>query len=464
MISPLNKTTQELSFQKMYGSRLARSYKKRYSAKGSHVMKRKSSQKSYSVGRYRKSSMRRPSQAALQYARAIMNPNLTGGKIPDSYAQKTATVQLQQEYILNIFQTSVAPSSTTLPGTGYCLFAVSLGPNPCVHMLAEPSTGNKVFNDTAPTYKTTLLGNTASGKEGYTATEGLPSANESTEPVAAKKYKDIINTEGNSEAADQTILYRSLFKSSRLVSAGVHLEYSGTDASNQGVISVAYFDRDYFSALLLGHGSGKFVQPALDPELNKETADGAINSAGAIPYYKKTVVTTTAGTTTTTNTYVPVVDAIPATGLAGGLLDSAIFNTSEGKGRSISTLGTYIRNAQTNAFGPAKLGCKVRYYPKDEDDIEFCPLYTSCQSAHQLSRQFVNGGIVILAENMDPTATFVAKVTANMECTLRQDSINLVHSSTSPVDSNGIAGAANMWKRQPQIKIGGNFETLPLGY
>ena len=437
MITPLNKTTQELSFRKMYGSRLGRSYKKRYSAKGSHVMKRKSSQKTRSVGRYRKTTMRRPSSAALQYARAIMNPTLTGGRIPDSYAQKTATVQLEQEYIVKV------------NAAGYALFAVSLGPNPCVHQLATIKTAGT--NTTpAPTITTTLVGNTSAGTDGYSGTSGLNSSNQT---IDDNYYAGIINNEGSTNTADQTLLYRQLFKSSRLVSAGVQLEYSGTDASNQGVLSAAYFDRDYFSAFL-GVKDNGYLLATLDPDLNTSTEEGSksVPNAGTLPF--------------TSRTAQQDIKILP-TGFTGGLLDSTVFNSGTGTAvqpKALADMGTFLRNSESNAFGPAKLGCRIRYYPKDEDDIEFKPLYPVITSAHALARQFINGAIVILAENMDSTATFVAKVTTNMECTLRQDSINLVQSSSSPVDAAGIAGAANMWKRQPQIKIGGNFENQPLNY
>jgi hypothetical protein len=145
-----------------------------------------------------------------------------------------------------------------------------------------------------------------------------------------------------------------------------------------------------------------------------------------------------------------------------GLLDSVIFNSKTGP-RGLSNLGTYLRQQPVSAFGPSKLGCKMRYFPMDGEDVQFKPLFSSICSSQQLARQFVNGAFVIFAENLsDVGVSFVVKACVNLETTPREDNLSLVHSSSSPVDSMGIASAAKLFKKHNQIKIGGHLEALPL--
>lgn len=441
--------------QKMYRRRAQRA------AKYSHVMKRSSMQRTPTVGRYRKTTYSKPSQAALQYARAIMNPNLTGGKIPDSYGERTATVQLEQEYVINAVP--IYPVSANNAGVGAtkeqtcALIALTIGPNPTLHYLTSSSnlfvgataSGISGALSAAPAIATTLLGNTTAASTAYSAVLGAPSGSLTDK----SQYSNLKAKEGDAGSGDNTVMYRALFKSARVVSAGINVEFSGQDSNNQGVINAAYFNHEYFTAAMNSSGTMSMDIELATNDKDTDTFSTAAPAQGTAGYQGAFPAAST--TSYPANAPLPVQ-------FEQGLLDSVIFNSKSGP-RGLSNLGTYLRQQPVSAFGPSKLGCKMRYFPMDGEDVQFKPLYSSICSSQQLARQFVNGAFVIFAENLsDVGVSFVVKACVNLETTPREDNLSLVHSSSSPVDSMGIASAAKLFKKHNQIKIGGHLEALPL--
>lgn len=327
---------------------------------------------------YKRKSSRSGSSAVMQYAKSILNPSVLGARIPDDFAQSSAAFQVEKEYIVKG------------AASGVIMMSLELATLPAF---------------AAYTPATDLISGVA------------PTASSGVAPQFLGSSDDL-----------KTLL--SLYKSCRLVSAGVKVQYSGTDSTNQGVLTCGYLNREFFC-----HGEELYKVE------NTETAGG------------KTYLT---AASTQSNYW--------------GLTATS----------KISSISEKLRTLPVNAYGPAKDGCFCRYFPLDATDIEFrqlnrditvdatAPLYvksnqylygdTQVPNGWNLTGNNMNyGAFVIIGESLNTDgASFVVKVTCNYEGQIRDEALNLVSTKPSPVSAGAMAKASKIYSRSWQCKVGGN--------
>jgi len=376
----------------------------------------------------------RPSSAIMNYVKAVLNPSTLGVRIPDEFAGPTSVFQLEQEYIV------------TANGANL-LMALELGTLPHF-MSSSPSSGSALPK-----------GNQKSGSLlGDAGTNYLVGGSDSSiQPVYVGTSADLF-----------TLL--SLYKAIRLVSAGIKVQFAGTDANNNGVLSIAYLNREFFQ--------------------NKEELFHYDTGFGNTAYARQAYLTYSAATTS---------PAVPAAVNYFGAVD-------------YTSLGKSVRALPVNAFGPAKDGCCGRYVPLDSKDIEFRPLikeaitnqstsynvsnafaagdpvygklYGSAPTVSSFNTQYsetaISGGsasrvccdagaanqysnygaFIVTGENLNTSANavFVVKVTANYEGMVRDEALNLVSTIHSPAIAGGIAKAGKIYGKKWQVKVGSEHD------
>lgn len=351
----------------------------------------------------------RGSSIVMQYAKSLLNPSLTGARIPDDFCQPSASFQLEKEYIVKCTGSSVVMCLElgTLPSFGYYSVATT--------------------SNTAGTDKVIPLIAADGSKFAFDQGAGTAATPGGGKPMRFIGEKSDLNT------------LLSLYKSARLVSAGFRLQYSGSDASNQGIVSVGYLNREYF-----GHGE----------EVAK--VDDITASATA----RKTYITATGTTEATTENFF-------------GLTTTS----------TVDDLGEKVRSLPVNAYGPAKDGAYGRYFPLDNDDIEFREL----ANAEFVTSAFMNvpiynasnrhifgnvsewnftgnnidyGAFIIVGEKLvGASCSFVIKVTCNFEGQIRGEALNLVSTRPSPVSSGAMAKASKIYGKAWQCRVGNEMPT-----
>jgi len=351
-----------------------------------------------------KRGARMGSSVVMQYAKSILNPSLVGGKVPDDFVQPSAAFQLEQEFIVNPLGPQV-------------VMALELGTLPSFGWYGNVSTG------TTPSSSKTLL---ATLGDDFATSSGTGAG----APGGGQTMKYI------GQSTDLTTLL-GLYKSCRLVSAGIKVQYSGTDSQNQGVLSIGYLNREWFS-----HG--------------EEVAAVANTGTGASA--KKTYLTASAAGSTTNNYW-------------------SLTNAD-----TLDKLAQKIRTLPVNAYGPAKDGCFGRYFPLDSNDTEFRQLASAAQVTstytdkprYSESNRYVYGNVgavenvnhpgntidygcfIIVGESLANSggASFVVKVTCNYEGQVRDEALNLVSTKPSPVQPGAMAKASKIYGKSWQCKVG----------
>jgi hypothetical protein len=369
--------------------------------------------------------MRTGSGVVMQYVKSILNPSLVGGKVPDDFVQPSAAFQLEQEFI-------VAPK-----GTQVCM-VLELGTLPSFGWYGNAAGNAAVMNTASPPAVVTpavivsgeatkIASSGASFDDGPTATPGTAGGGQ------VMKYIG--------QSTDLKTLL-GLYKSCRLVSAGIKVQYSGTDSQNQGVISIGYLNREWFSH-------------------QEETS--SVNNITSSATASKCYVTASSDNAGTTNNYWHL-------------------KTSD----TLDMLGQKIRSLPINAYGPAKDGCFGRYFPLDANDTEFRQLATDAQVTsavldiplYQKSNHYVYGtqgatggnnwasnnmnygAFIIVGESMSAgSSSFVVKVVCNYEGAVRDEAMNLVSTKASPVAAGAMAKASSIYGKSWQCKVGGEVTT-----
>jgi len=394
----------------------------------------------HSVSTRRPMSVRRMgSSVVLQYAKSILNPSLTGAKIPDDFAQPSSSFQLEQEYVIQCGATTS------------CLMALELGTLPSFmaydRVLGAIPNKTSQFNLKKPVF----LGQVSTSSGG-------------------------VNDLG---------ILLSLYKACRLVSAGIKVQFAGTDASNSGVITIAYLNREFFT--------------------NTEELGAVYNCTGS--------GSTSSGLTTSTTIpaskpMAPVYITAPATNTNNywGLVGMSGSGVSQ-----IDDIAVGLRSLPINAFGPVKDGCVGRYFPLDSTDTNFRQLATAKQcdptnstptlyassnafaygeasgqplfsQANAAGGYAVTGDVVVPAGipmaaqacnygafivtceglNTSTPPSFVVKCTANFEGQIRDEGINLVSQARSPVVPGAVAKANKIYGKHWQCKVGTEIDSHPV--
>jgi len=235
------------------------------------------------------------------YVQTVLDPfSGSGARVPDiaSYPTNTTTVQL--EYT----QTALAPST----GTSYCTGGALLLNSGYCSYCPELATGNS-------------LGTSDSGIV-YVAPGGGGSAAQNTYSFADPSASASLNKSNTGSTGINNVSIpgsdsmQTAYAATRLVAAGLKVEYIGNDQTNQGLITCCQVTEldvcQYYDLYLKQSGTQAFVNWT--------------NTAGVI-------------TTSPVGIYTPV------------------FNQSK------------MENFRGNYSGPAKDGCKVNYTPLDDDDL-----------------------------------------------------------------------------------------------
>ena len=344
------------------------------------------------------------SSVVMQYAKSILNPSIVGGKIPDDFVQPSAPFQLEKEFIVD-----GGAAGTAL------LMAFELGTMPS-------------FGWHSPAEATNLLPASLSSMTG--------------------------NLQFLGTKADLATLL-SLYKTCRLVSAGIKVQYVGTDSNNQGVITVAYLNRAFFSQ---GEELAKSQNAATASTTVTATATDVAGAVTVVPN-AFTYITASA----TQNNYF----GLTATSTVGDL-------------------GTHIRTLPVNAYGAAKDGAIARYFPLDGNDIEFRQLQKIKEGdlvasgngwLYAQSNQYIYGttetnigtnyasnnmdygAFIITCESIQAKASYVVKCTCNYEGQIRDEALNLVSTKPSPVAPGAMAKASKIYGRSWQCKVGGDMNS-----
>jgi hypothetical protein len=382
----------------------------------------------------------KPSSAVMNYVKSVLNPSTLGARLPDEFAGPTSVFQLEQEYVVSAAGTNV-------------LMALELGtlPHFWVYSGASATLVKSGNFSAAPS----SFGGVDTGFPAYVGT-----------------------------ANDLNILTH-LYKACRLVSAGIKIQFSGTDANNQGILSLAYMNREWFENKeeLFSFDSGATTNVHVRTSYLSPHTD---NSSDKQNYWSLT----------SANTY--------------------------------ENLGTKLRALPVNAFGPAKDGAMGRYVPLDQKDLQYRELISNAvvdgQTCYSKSNAFcagtgsstegplfgtpsflkaynekvssvsaiktavynaspagittttVNvdemnntnqpidvgsigshcnyGAFIALAQNLGSSASFVVKVTANYEGIVLDEALNLVSTTHSPVVSGGIAKANKLISKKWQVRVG----------
>ena len=150
----------------------------------------------------------RMSPDTSRYLKSVLNPSYGGAKIPDSFGAKSCTIQLQREITVPIssgkagglLQVSIAP----------CAFSLS-GGNWDLPIMIDGSGAYNAWNDTSVA---------------------------NADLVASKLPQ--------------------LFRSARVVSAGIKVQYSGTTQNDQGTLTLFSVDRTHISSLREATVSGGY--------------------------------------------------------------------------------------------------------------------------------------------------------------------------------------------------------------
>jgi len=391
---------------KGYGGRRRprRAYAKRSPFQAGALVARSISRGGRMRSNYVKKGTRMGSSVVMQYAKAILNPSLVGGKVPDDFVQPSAAFQLEQEFIVNPLGPQVA-------------MALELGTLPSFGWYGNVSTGSNTGSS-----KTVL----ATLGDDFLTSSGTGNG----APGGGQRMLYI------GQSTDLTTLL-GLYKSCRLVSAGIKVQYSGTDSQNQGVLSIGYLNREWFS-----HG--------------EEVA--AVSNTGTGSTARKTYLTASAADSTTNNYW--------------GLTNAD----------TLDKLAQKIRTLPINAYGPAKDGCFGRYFPLDSNDTEFRQLASATQVGttytnkprYSESNRHVYGNVgavenvnhpgnnidygcfIIVGESLATSsgASFVVKVTCNYEGQVRDEALNLVSTKPSPVQPGAMAKASKIYGKSWQCKVG----------
>ena len=135
--------------------------------------------------------------------------------------------------------------------------------------------------------------------------------------------------------------------------------------------------------------------------------------------------------------------------------------------------GADVRNLPVNAFGPLRLGGTCRYFPIDDTDLDFHPYagqgategagfpnwWNSASSGFACFANCRTGTVAGLGFLVEDAATVsggsvIVQYTVNLECIVKDDSFNIVQTSSSPVDPLGMAAAARVYLRKPQVRVG----------
>ena len=285
----------------------------------------------------------RLSSGARSYLKSILNPSYSGAKIPDSFGSKTCTIQLQREKRIE-----VAPSGSAQAGKIGGLMQLSIAP---------------IAWD---------IGSVNSTAWGYDALiDGAPAYHNITGGAAGSKLP-------------------TLFRSARVVSAGIKVQFVGNTQNDQGTITVFAIDR---------------------PHMSSQTT------------------------------------------VSGGIIGNPdLFGAASSLSSLSAANGDVLRSLPVNAFGPVRQGCTVRYYPVDDRDLEFHPYvpqetvspanYAGCWNGTVGALGFLCEGLSTASGN---PGSVVVQYTVNLECVVRDDSFNLVSSDSSPVDPKGLAAAATVY-------------------
>ena len=317
----------------------------------------------------------RMSPDTSRYLKSVLNPSYGGAKIPDSFGAKSCTIQLQREITVPIssgkagglLQVSIAP----------CAFSLS-GGNWDLPIMIDGSGAYNAWNDTSVA---------------------------NADLVASKLPQ--------------------LFRSARVVSAGIKVQYSGTTQNDQGTLTLFSVDRTHIASL------------------REATVTGGYNigNPDVLAY----------------------VSQVPPLGVQS----SSSVVPAAGSGAD-------LRNLPVNAFGPLRLGGTCRYFPIDDTDLDFHPY--AAQSATIEGSGFPNwwnpastgfacfgncrtgtvAGLGFLVEDAATVAggSVIVQYTVNLECIVKDDSFNIVQTSSSPVDPLGMAAAARVYLRKPQVRVG----------
>lgn len=300
-----------------------------------------------SAGRSRRSGyVRRSTLAGQLYVQSLLDPRRAGAKIPDSYSARTCTVQLQQTV-------SVAP--------------VNIGPALTPQFVA----GGIAFIGPLPAY--TVVHNSSGPKWDSTQLAAL-------DPQNSK--------------------LQALFSSSRVVSAAVRVQFTGTTQNDQGTITLFSLNRTD----LQRYGSVDLAVPAAG---QGGIANPEVTLAQDIPDF-------------------------------GGL--DQLINPSE------------LRALPTNAYGPVRLGGVSKYFPMDNKDIEFKP-FKQDAGAGDDPLYPLSGVLGFYCEGLDISSSVIFEVVVNLECIPRSDSFHMVSASASPIDALGMAEAQRVISRVPACSV-----------
>lgn len=302
---------------------------------------------------------------AMQYALALAKPTLIGAKIPDTFANNTCTVQLEKEF--------------TIQASDGCLSSI-------IDVGIFPTDYKSVGGDW-------FLKNSAQR----------------------------IATAAPCDGVGQTS-FRNLFKSARVVSAGLRYDFSGNDAGNQGVVTLAVIDSTFLQ-------SRADINAALQGDIDNLS-----------------------------NVATPWIDA---------QMHCSVIDWTTCVGATSSTnMGELLRALPKNAYGPIKLGGQCRYFPNDNNDLEWrtIPIVpaTADLSQYALSKVGNVAGFFLVGEGLATGASIVCKLTVNVECCVRSDALHLVSASPGPVSVTALAQAAQICSRLPACNIGGNTNAMPV--
>ena len=366
------------------------------------------------------------SDAVRQYAKSILNPSLTGAKIPDDFCQPSSSFQLEQEYIVTMSAVSGQYATT-------CVMGLELGTLPSFMeydgYYASTTVANNLPNNLSSA-RSSAIGPVYLGQVGSTGS--------------------LVQTAG----VNDLLTLLSLYKACRLVSAGIKVQFAGTDATNNGVISMGYVNREFFS------DAEELVA------VHNTNADTSTQSF----VYLTAPTSTTSGATS--NNY-------------WGLFGVGSTNGTTSIASTIQQLGTAVRSLPINAYGPVKDGCIGRYFPLDSQDTNFRMLatggqvgagaklyansnwysYGSSGRVTQAGTQDCDyGAFIVVAEGLSSAsgASFVVKCTANYEGQIRDEGLNLVSSTRSPVVPGALAKANRIYGKSWQCKVGTEIDTHPV--
>lgn len=208
--------------------------------------------------------------------------------------------------------------------------------------------------------------------------------------------------EGKDYGSEADLNLPKLMRSARVVSGGLKVQFSGTTQNDQGTLTVFAVDSTHLQNAATVTG-------------------GSVGNPAEFGW----------------------VESIAPIGNAAGSGGTAIATAID---------GSKLRGLPINAYGPLRQGGTARFFPIHDRDLEFNVIPPVGSAMVPVGSV---GALGFIAQGVSSSATVIVQYTVNIECTVKEDSFNMVTTEASPVDPNGLAAAATVYLKKAQVRVGG---------